>query len=47
MTEQALEKFGLKRGTPIAAFVKRLRCRKCGHGSVRVARVTATVQRTG
>jgi predicted nucleic-acid-binding Zn-ribbon protein len=38
----ALERFGLKTDTPIAAFVKRLRCSKCGSGNVIAQRVRAT-----
>ena len=34
-----LTRFGLKPGAPISRFVKRLRCRKCGGGSVMAHRV--------
>jgi hypothetical protein len=34
IAEHDLVRFGLKAGAPIAQFVKRLRCRKCGSGSV-------------
>ena len=34
IAERDLVRFGLKEGAPIAQFVKRLRCRKCGSGSV-------------
>jgi hypothetical protein len=36
--EHDLVRFGLKPGAPIAQFVKRLRCRKCGSGSVMARR---------
>jgi len=34
----ALKRFGLKPDAPIASFVKRLRCTKCGSGSVMAER---------
>jgi hypothetical protein len=34
-----LKRFGLKPDAPIASFVKRLRCTKCGSGSVMAERV--------
>jgi hypothetical protein len=34
IAEHDLLRFGLKPGAAIAQFVKRLRCRKCGSGSV-------------
>jgi ribosomal protein S27AE len=37
----ALKRFGLKPDDPIASFVKRLRCTKCGGGSVMAERVPA------
>jgi hypothetical protein len=37
----ALKRFGLKPDAPIASFVKRLRCTKCGSGSVMAERVPA------
>jgi hypothetical protein len=37
----ALGRFGLKADAPIAAFIKRLRCSKCGSGSVIAQRVRA------
>jgi ribosomal protein S27AE len=37
----ALKRFGLKADAPIASFVKRLRCTKCGSGSVMAERVPA------
>jgi hypothetical protein len=40
----ALVRFGLKPGAPIASFVKRLRCTKCGGGSVMAERVPAVAQ---
>lgn len=36
---QALRAVGVKPDAPIAAFVKRLRCTKCGSGSVMASRV--------
>ena len=36
---QTLAAFGIKPDAPIAAFVKRLRCTKCGSGSVMATRV--------
>jgi hypothetical protein len=39
LSSQALAGFGLKPDAPIAAFVKRLRCTKCGSGSVLATRV--------
>jgi hypothetical protein len=38
ISEQELARFGLSPGSPIAKFVKRLRCRKCGSGSVMASR---------
>jgi hypothetical protein len=37
----ALKRFGLKPDAPIAGFVKRFRCTKCGSGSVMAERVPA------
>jgi hypothetical protein len=37
----ALKRFGLKPNAPIASFIKRLRCTKCGSGSVMAERVPA------
>jgi hypothetical protein len=34
ISERELVRFGLKPFAPVAQFVKRLRCRKCGGGSV-------------
>lgn len=42
LNDQALASFGIKPDAPIAAFVKRLRCRKCGSGSVIANRIAAT-----
>jgi hypothetical protein len=39
LTEPDLARRGIKPGAPIASFVKRLRCRKCGSQSVRAERV--------
>jgi hypothetical protein len=36
-----LKRFGLKPDAPIASFVKRLRCTKCGGGGVKAERVPA------
>jgi hypothetical protein len=38
ISEISLKRFGLRPGTPIANFVKRLRCQKFGSGSVLVRR---------
>jgi cytochrome c-type biogenesis protein CcmH/NrfF len=40
----ALVRFGLKAEAPIASFVKRLRCTKCGGGSVMAERVPSVAQ---
>jgi hypothetical protein len=37
-----LARFGLKSDAPIASFVKRLRCSKCGSGNVMAQRITAS-----
>ena len=39
LSPHALAAFGLPPDAPIAAFVKRLRCSKCGSGSVMANRV--------
>ena len=39
LTERELGGCGLRPDAPIAAFVKRLRCSKCGSGSVMANRV--------
>jgi hypothetical protein len=41
VSERELVRFGIKPGTPVAQFVKRLRCRKCGGGSVMARRSTS------
>jgi hypothetical protein len=41
----ALQRFGLKPDAPIAAFVKRLRCSKCGGGNVMAQRKLAAPAR--
>ena len=41
LDDAALKRFGLKPNAPIASFVKRLRCTKCGSGSVMAERVPA------
>ena len=38
LTGEALAKFSVAPSTPIAAFVKRLRCRRCGSQSVLATR---------
>ena len=38
VTDQVLMQFGLEPDAPIAAFIKRLRCSKCGSGSVMAQR---------
>jgi ribosomal protein S27AE len=48
LSHQVLARFGLKSDSPIASFVKWLRCSKCGSGSVmanRVARNERTARR--
>jgi hypothetical protein len=40
-----LKRFGLKPDAPIASFIKRLRCTKCGSGSVMVERALAAPNR--
>ena len=39
LNNQVLAGFGFEPNTPIAAFVKRLRCTECGSGSVMANRV--------
>ena len=41
IAEGDLARFGVKPGAPVAQFVKRLRCRQCGSGSVMAQRTTA------
>jgi hypothetical protein len=41
----ALARFGLKPDAPIASFIKRLRCTKCGSGSVMAERLRAAEPR--
>ncbi len=41
LAETDLARFGVKPGVPVAQFVKRLRCRQCGSGSVMAQRTTA------
>jgi DNA-directed RNA polymerase subunit RPC12/RpoP len=40
VSERELVRFGIKPGAPVVQFVKRLRCRKCGSGSVMAQRTT-------
>jgi len=46
LSDQALVQFGLKPGAPISTFVKRLRCHKCGSGSVMASRQPGLSQPT-
>jgi hypothetical protein len=39
VAERTLVQLGLKSNEPISAFVKRLRCSKCGSGSVMAKRI--------
>ncbi len=41
IAEADLVRFGIRPGSPVAQFIKRLRCRKCGSGSVIAQRTTA------
>jgi predicted nucleic-acid-binding Zn-ribbon protein len=41
LNNQALANFGIKPEAPIATFVKRLRCSKCGSGSFIANRIAA------
>jgi hypothetical protein len=41
IAEGDLTRFAIKPGAPVAQFVKRLRCRKCGSGNVMAQRTTA------
>jgi hypothetical protein len=41
IAESDLPRFGIRPGAPVAQFVKRLRCRKCGSSSVMAQRTTA------
>jgi hypothetical protein len=41
IAESDLPRFGIRPGAPVAQFVKRLRRRKCGSGSVMAQRTTA------
>jgi hypothetical protein len=41
IAEGDLGRFGIKPGVPVAQFVKRLRCRNCGSGSVMAQRTTS------
>ena len=38
LTQEALSRFSIRPNTPIAAFIKRLRCRRCGSQSVLATR---------
>jgi len=41
IAEADLAHFGVRPGAPVAQFVKRLRCRNCGSGSVMAQRTAA------
>jgi len=41
LSNEALTAFGIKPGAPIAGFVKRLRCSKCGSGSIMATRIAS------
>ena len=41
IAEGDLVRLRVKPGAPVARFIKRLRCRKCGSGSVMAQRTTA------
>jgi hypothetical protein len=40
LSQPALVRFGLNPDAPVSTFVKRLRCSKCGSGSVMAKRIT-------
>jgi hypothetical protein len=42
LSDRDLIEFGVDENAPIVAFVKRLRCTKCGRGSVMANRVAIT-----
>jgi cytochrome c-type biogenesis protein CcmH/NrfF len=42
LTDRDLIEFGIAENAPIVAFVKRLRCAKCGNSSVVASRVAKT-----
>jgi hypothetical protein len=42
LSDEDLIEFGIAENAPIVAFVKRLRCTKCGSGSVMANRVAST-----
>ena len=44
LNDRDLIEFGVTENAPIVAFVKRLRCTKCGSGSVMANRVAKTEQ---
>ena len=39
LAETGLKQFGIQPGAPIASYVKRLRCKKCGSQSVEASHV--------
>jgi DNA-directed RNA polymerase subunit RPC12/RpoP len=43
LSQNALTRFGLNPDAPIAAYVKRLRCSKCGSRSVMAKRATRRI----
>jgi hypothetical protein len=46
ISASALERLGLSANAPISTFVKRLRCSKCGSGSVSARRVRSEIDVT-
>jgi hypothetical protein len=42
LSDRDLIEFGIAKSAPIVAFAKRLRCTKCGSGSVMASRVAKT-----
>lgn len=41
LSNEALTRFGIKPDAPIAGFVKRLRCSRCGSGGIMASRVSS------
>jgi DNA-directed RNA polymerase subunit RPC12/RpoP len=39
LSNKELADFGIQPGAPVASFVKRLRCKKCGSGSILANRI--------
>lgn len=42
LNNEALTAFGIAPGAPIAGFAKRLRCSRCGSGSIMATRIART-----